>query len=139
MLHLLECYEKTSGQLLNKDKTCIFFSKNTPNEVKENITQITGVWATSSLDKYLGLPTIIGRSKLKAFWSLLDKTWQRIFNWKYKFLSMVKKEIMLKVALQAILTYTMSIFLLPKNVTSWLNSILKKFWWGSNGENAKIF
>lgn len=46
---------------------------------------------------------------------------------------------MLKAVQQAVLMYTMGIFLLPKIVIYWLNSILKKFWWSSNGDNAKIF
>lgn len=33
-IHLLESYEKALGQLLSKDKTSIFFSKNTPQRSK---------------------------------------------------------------------------------------------------------
>lgn len=48
------------------------------------------------------------------------------------------KEMLLKAVLQAIPTYTMGIFLLPQNITSKLNVMFKKFWWGTNGGNTKI-
>lgn len=63
LLHLLVIYERASGQILSKDKTSRFFSKNTPQEVKCNIIKIAGVRAYDSLEKYLGLPVMLGRSK----------------------------------------------------------------------------
>lgn len=71
---MLETYEQASGQVLNQDKTSIFFSQNTPHEIRQNIIQIVGIRATRSLEKYLGLPTIVGRSKTKSFQNLLEKT-----------------------------------------------------------------
>lgn len=44
---------------------------------------------------------------------------------------------MLKAVLQAIPTYSMGIFLLPKIVLSYLNTLLKPYWCGSNGEHSK--
>lgn len=43
LLSLLDLYENASGQALNKDKTFLFFSNNTPNDVKQTITAIAGV------------------------------------------------------------------------------------------------
>lgn len=51
---------------------------------------------------------------------------------------MVGKEILLKVALQAISSYVMGIFLLPKSISTKFNSMIKKFWWGLNGDASKI-
>lgn len=51
---------------------------------------------------------------------------------------MAGKEIMLKSILQAILTYATGIFLLPKAITSRLNALFKKYWWGSHGDRTKI-
>lgn len=55
LLYLFEKYEIAFGQKLNKEKTSIFFSKNTPSEVKDNIIHITGVKASGCFEKYLGL------------------------------------------------------------------------------------
>lgn len=59
-------------------------------------------------------------------------------NWKAKFLFLVKKEILLKAFLQAILTYTMGIFLLPKSISTRLNGLFRKFWWGFEDDSNRI-
>ena len=41
---ILVVYERASGQLLNRDKTSIFFSRNICNEVKEVILRLAGVF-----------------------------------------------------------------------------------------------
>lgn len=64
--------------------------------------------------------------------------WERITNWKTKFLSNARKEILLNVVLQAILAYAMSIFLLHQNIISKLNGLFQKFLWGSNEDRTKI-
>lgn len=45
MINLLEIYEKVYVQVLNKDKTLICISYNTPTDVRHMITQIT--WGKS--------------------------------------------------------------------------------------------
>lgn len=40
--------------------------------------------------------------------------------------------------LQVITTHAMGIFLLPKSITTKLNGLLKKFWWGSHGDSVKV-
>jgi len=42
VLQILEDYEKNSGQKLNKDKTSLFFSKNTSSETREAIKGMFG-------------------------------------------------------------------------------------------------
>jgi hypothetical protein len=64
----------------------------------------------------LGLPVVIGRYKVEAFAEVKGKVWDRINGRKEKFLSQVGKEILLKSVIQAIPTYTMSVFQLPKTV-----------------------
>lgn len=106
MVSRLNLYEHVSGQFLNKDKTSLFFSNNTPVDVKNNLTLIVGVKAQNSFEKYLGLPAIIGRNKTKSFQSLLDRTRHRISNWKAIFLSNAGKEVLIRSILQAIPSYT---------------------------------
>jgi hypothetical protein len=59
---ILELYERASGQMLNRDKTSVFFSRNTDKSVKEIILRLAGVPATQRYDKYLGLPALVGKS-----------------------------------------------------------------------------
>lgn len=53
---------------------------------------------------------MVGKAKIATFHYLIDKTWAKITNWKTKCLSTVGKEVLLKLELPTIPTYTMSIF-----------------------------
>lgn len=60
--------------MLNKEKTSIFFSKNTSADI-QTILKIVGVESIGSYEKYLGLSVVVGRAKVATFHSLIDKTW----------------------------------------------------------------
>ena len=47
-------------------------------------------------------------------------------------------EVLLKAVLQAMPTYTMNCFKIPKNLCRDIKALFRKFWWGCNGENMKI-
>jgi hypothetical protein len=51
---ILEKYETASGQKLNKEKTSLFFSRNTSAAKREEITQCSGLKATEKYEKYFG-------------------------------------------------------------------------------------
>jgi hypothetical protein len=53
-------------------------------------------------------------------------------------LSFAGRSTLIKVVAQAIPTYVMSCFLLPKELCNHLKSLICNFWWGSNDENRKI-
>jgi hypothetical protein len=130
MSDLLQTYENASGQRLNKDKTYIFFSRNTSPEVKQTMLVLMGILETSRYDKYLGLPALVGKSRSQAFKSIKDQVWKRMQDWKLNFLSQTGKEVLLKAVVQAILTYSMCIFKLPKGLSLEINALMQKFWWG---------
>ena len=48
-------------------------------------------------EHYLGLPTLVGRGKKKAFHRTLDQVGRKIVGWKGKLLSTVGREILIKV------------------------------------------
>lgn len=51
--------------------------------------------------KYLGLPTMVGRSKYETFRGLKENNWKRMNSWRHTLLSIVGKEALIK----AILVY----------------------------------
>jgi hypothetical protein len=59
-------------------------------------------------------------------------------NWKTKFLSQAGKEILLKAVVQAIPTYSMSVFQLPISLCKDINGMMQKFWWGHKENVSKI-
>lgn len=80
---------------------------------------------------------LVGKRQMLSilFWIKLGV---KLIARKKKFQLAVVKEILLKFILQAQPSYTMGIFLLPKSIQKRLNSLLKNFWWGTNGERSKI-
>ncbi|XP_042972954.1 uncharacterized protein LOC122304756 [Carya illinoinensis] len=101
IVHLLKIYEEASGQTLNRQKTSILFSSNTNAAVRESISQQAEGVICDSYNKYLGLPTTVGKSKHNTSRGLKEKIWKRINSWKTSFQSSAGKEIMIKSVLQA--------------------------------------
>ena len=65
--HILEVYERASGQVINKDKSSIMFSPNTRQEERGQVRSSLLITNEASSEKYLGLPVSIGKSRSKAF------------------------------------------------------------------------
>ncbi|KAK3211629.1 hypothetical protein Dsin_016335 [Dipteronia sinensis] len=135
---LLEIYEKGLGQQVNLDKSSISFSPNVPAIVRFNIHNIFGIGNSRCHDKYLGLPTLVGRNKRKMFNEIKERVWKRVRGWKGSMFSFGGKEVLIKAVAQAIPTYMMSIFQLPLGLCHDLSSMMSKFWWGSKEGRRKI-
>ncbi|KAL0408380.1 UNVERIFIED_CONTAM: putative mitochondrial protein [Sesamum radiatum] len=60
---VLKQYELASGQLINKEKSCMVFSKNTLVTRREELSNIMEVRFDNVPTTYLGLPAFIGSSK----------------------------------------------------------------------------
>lgn len=69
---IFKTYESASGHSINMAKLEFFFSTNTGREMKDQITFTLGVIECIGTDEYLGLPSIIGRSKKQMFCYLRD-------------------------------------------------------------------
>lgn len=91
IMRILEVCENGSGQKLNLQKTLILFSRNTCEARRQEILSLSGFSEVQQIDKYLGLPSLIGRSKIHSFNSIKDRVQQRLNNWKTKFLSRAGK------------------------------------------------
>ena len=123
--------------MVNTDKTTLFFSKNTDVHVEEAIKNSLGVPAIHHYEKYLGLPSFIGRNKKACFTQIKERIWAKMQGWKEKLLSQAGKEIMIKAVVQSIPTYSMSVFKLPVGLCKDIEAMIRKFWWGQ-GENRKL-
>ncbi|KAH1122604.1 hypothetical protein J1N35_005764 [Gossypium stocksii] len=72
-------YEGISGQLVNFEKSLIYFSGNTDKGTRAQVGGIFGVRFSNNPEKYLGLP--VGRRKKHAFVVLKDWCIKLINNW----------------------------------------------------------
>jgi hypothetical protein len=59
---ILELYRLGSGQMVNRGKSAIFFSSNCIDEMKTGVHTVSGIVSEALVEKYLGLPTSLGRS-----------------------------------------------------------------------------
>ena len=67
LLELLSKYEGAFGQAINRQKTSLFFGKNTRREVRNEIQQLLGARVMTECEKYLGLPMPNGKLKVGTF------------------------------------------------------------------------
>ena len=81
-------------------------------------------------EKYLGLPSLVGKNKRNTFNDINDKLSKKLAGWKEKLLSKAGKEVLIKDIAQAIPTYTMSCFKIPDSLCDDLTSMIRNFWWG---------
>ena len=68
-------YCEASGQKVNLGKSSLFFSKLCKQRICDNIKSITQVENESLNEKYMGLPTEVGRKTDGTFKYLKDKVW----------------------------------------------------------------
>ena len=69
-----------------------------------------------------------GRSKVNTFKDLQKKVSKRVMGWKEKNISKAGREVLIKTVAQAIPTYSMSIFKIPRAVCDRMNSVLANYW-----------
>ena len=82
-------------------------------------------------EKYLGLPSDVGRSKSGAFKYLKDRVWKKVLGWLEQLLSVGGKEILIKSVAQAVPIFSMACFKLPKGLCDHITSMIRNFWWGA--------
>lgn len=101
--HVLSAYEEASGQAVNLDKSSNCFSPNLDVDLIENVKGVL-------------CPSFIGRYKRKAFQTIKERVGKKLQLWKTRFFSSAGREVLIKAVVQAIPTYTMSVFRLPSSL-----------------------
>ena len=137
-MEILATYERASRQQINTDKTTLFFSKSTSQEVQDAIKDALGVPVVQQYEKYLGLPSFIGRKKKESFDNIKQQVWKKLQGWEGKLLSQAGREILIKAVAQALPTYTMSCFKLPSGLCHDIEALIRRFFWGQRGDGRKV-
>ena len=120
----LKLYCDGSGQKINLDKSSVFFGSHCDVLIKNRVKNSLGVQSEILNDKYLGMPTSVGRSPKVTFNFLYDMVWKRLNFVTDRPLSRAGNETFLKAVIQAIPAYVMSCFQLPVSTCEKMRSIV---------------
>lgn len=134
---VLNLYENQSGQAVNFSKSGIFFSSNVRRDKQNKISEILGVYNELGSSCYLGLPSLVGRSKKTTFNFMKETVWKRVQSWRNTKLSRAGKGVMIRNVAQSIPSYCMSCFLLPKTLAQDIEKMLNGYWWKSGSSSTK--
>ncbi|XP_058746447.1 uncharacterized protein LOC131619359 [Vicia villosa] len=137
LMVILNTYAEATGQVINLAKSEVFFSRNLSVSAQEDLANVMGVRRVLGTGTYLGLPSMIGRSKKAVFSFIKDRIWKRINSWSGRYLSKAGKEVMIKSVLQSIPSYIMSVYLIPDGVVNDIEKMINSFWWGGGSQNNK--
>jgi hypothetical protein len=112
-------------------KSAIFFSKNCGDTDKERMKNVTGIQNEALCEKYLGLPTIVGRSTKDCFEAIPTKIHGLMNGWGAKQLSCAAQETLIKSVAQAVPTYSMSCSILAPATCQKIKTATSNYWWSS--------
>ncbi|KAL0004550.1 hypothetical protein SO802_012111 [Lithocarpus litseifolius] len=112
--------------------------ENSELATKDAIKGLLGVQEIRSYEKYLGLPSLVGRGKKASFNYIKERVWRKLQGWESKLLSQAGREVLIKSVIQAIPTFAMGCFKLPLGLCHEIEAMVKKFWWGQCGDRRKI-
>ncbi|XP_060214023.1 uncharacterized protein LOC132641152 isoform X1 [Lycium barbarum] len=114
ILGTLEAYEKVSGQLINRDKSCFTMAPNTTPSTIRRIERILGMRYDKLPMKYLGCPLYTGRKLIAYFSDMVNKIINRVKGWHLKFLSFGGRAVLIRHVLMALNTHTFAATHPPK-------------------------
>jgi hypothetical protein len=116
----------------------VFFSSNCTDEMKVEVHTLSGIEAEALVEKYLGLPTALGRSTDEQFEHIIARLKKLVNSYASMKMSGAAREVLVKAICQAIPTYSMSCFRLSKKMCKRITNIIARFWWGGDEVKRKI-
>ncbi|CAN6698380.1 unnamed protein product [Malus baccata var. baccata] len=135
---VIQTYARGSGQVINLDKSSVFFGANTPKCRKAKIVASLGIQCKQGFGKYLGLQADFGHSKKAVFAEIRDKIEARMSGWAEQYLSQAGKEILVKSVAMALPNFAMSCFRLPIGVCRDVERAIRNYWWRDNDQRKGI-
>jgi len=81
LANILNQYCLATGQLINRNKSGLFFSKHYPLTLQTNLANELRIPIVSKYGKYLGIPSDWGRSKREMFSWILARVNAKLAGW----------------------------------------------------------
>lgn len=130
--NILRIYTGCSGQAVNQEKSSVFFSPNASPPLRASVKQNLDIHVEAFSERYLGLPTAVGRITSGTFDHIHERSHSKMQGWSERNFACDGREVLLKSIIQAIPTFSMSCFKLTKKVCKNLTSCMARYWWGSS-------
>jgi hypothetical protein len=89
-------------------------------------------------EKYLGLPTAVGKVVDGTFNYVTDRMRGFVQRWREHLLSYAGREVLIKSNAQDVPTYPMSCFKQPANICQKMRTCVSNYWWGSSIDSHKL-
>ncbi|GKU91977.1 hypothetical protein SLEP1_g5773 [Rubroshorea leprosula] len=137
---IIDClseFARRSGLEINLGKSKLFVSPNIQGQLANSFSSACGIPLTHDLGIYLGVPIIHGRFKASNYKYILEKMQIKLAGWKQKSLSLAGRRTLVQSVTSSIPTYTMQTVLLPSSTCSAIDSLNRKFLWGSDIQTNK--
>lgn len=122
LMDTFQLYEKWTGQVINKDKSAIFFAKHCGTIHKHEVLRLSSFREGSFPIIYLGVPVVVGRLTAHHLHFLVEKVQKKIASWKMQLLSQGGRLVLLRHVLSCMATHLLSVLSIPKSVFKTLNS-----------------
>ncbi|XP_026451067.1 uncharacterized protein LOC113351266 [Papaver somniferum] len=129
ILKILENFGSLSGQMLNFDKSCVYFSHNLSPGYCEFLARALNISIVSDSEKYLGAPLLLGHSKVKYFDPIVKSFESRLKNFVSITLNQDGRSTLIKYVLNSSPTYQMRCFKIPTTLIDKLDSLQLNFCW----------
>ena len=134
----LHSFFHLSGQKIDESKSMLYFSPNTPMDIKDEFEQELNILSTNDLGTYLGFPLCHRKPSKNKLSFLIDKMASKLSSWKARALSKAGKMILINSTLQSIPRYLMHPIALPASFIAKLDSICSNFFWNGKDNKKKI-
>ena len=135
---IFDCYAAAFGQIFNFEKSSMLFSGNVSAGQINEIKDIFQLKVVSKHEKYLGLPFMVGRKKVRFFKEIKWRILSKISGWQSKFFSCGGREVQIKAVAQAVPAYAMNVFRLPTTLCEDMQRAVPGFWWGAKKDWKSI-
>ena len=116
----------------------MFFSGNVPIKQADDIKRIFQLNVMSRHEKYLGLPSMIGRKNKTFFNEIKLKIQSKMSSWQQKLFSSGGKEVLIKVVAQTVPSYAMGVFKIPVGLCDDIQRNIASFWWSKKKDKKGI-
>jgi len=133
----LQTFCMASGQKVSMAKSSVYFSPNTNDGVKAEISVILGFQQTMDFGRYLGVPSMNGRVSSSLFQNVIERVDSKLAGWKAKCLSLAGRHTLIQASITAIPAYVMQSTRIPRSVCDELDKRIRRFLWGGTAMDRK--